>query len=145
MDDVRGFETYLAAAGAQAVELIIRFLKEVTALNPHLFTEAHLTRAEFLVSVDILRDNSLAFAFVIGNNEFDGIKNSAYTGCCLFEVLADDVFQESLVDHSLHLGITNLIHEGTDGLRGITATTQAAYSRHTRIIPSGYKTFLDEL
>ena len=97
------------------------------------------------MSVDILCDDRLAFAFVIGDHQLHRIKDSAYTRSRLFEVFANGVLQQTLVDHTFHFRVTDLVHECADGLRGITAATQTAYRRHTRVIPSGYQTFFDEL
>ena len=50
-----------------------------------------------------------------------------------------------MVNHALYFGITDLVHERANRLRGVTATTQTANGRHTRVVPSGNKTFFDEL
>ena len=97
------------------------------------------------MTIDVLCNECLAFALIVGDDEFDGIEDSAYTRSGLFEVLADSVLKQTLVDHAFHFGVTDLIHEGTNRLRRISATTETTDGRHTRIIPSSNKTFLDKL
>ena len=97
------------------------------------------------MSVDVLCDNRLAFPFVVGNDQFDGIEDRTYARSGLFQIFANRMLQQTLVDHSFHFGVTDLIHESADRLRGVTATTQTADGRHTRVIPTGYKTFFDQL
>ena len=97
------------------------------------------------MTVDILCRERLAFTFVIGDDELHGVEDGANARSGLLEVLADNVLQQSLVDHSLHLGITDTIHEIADGLRCVTAAAQTANGRHTRIVPTGYEALLHQL
>ena len=145
LNDVRGFETYFTSARGETIEFIIGVFQEVSALDPEFASELHLTGAEFRVTVNVLCDEGFAFALIIGDDEFNGIKYSAYARSCLFEVLADGVLKQTLVDHAFHFGVTDLIHEGTNRLRRVSATAETTDGRHTRIIPASNKTFLDKL
>ena len=55
------------------------------------------------------------------------------------------MLEQALVNHSLNLGVADLIHELADGGRSISASAQTADGRHTRVVPTGYQAFLDEL
>ena len=85
MDDIRGFESHFASARAETIELVVRLLEEVAALDPQFAPECHLACAEFGMSVDVLGYQCLSLAFgIIGNKQFDRIEDSAYARCSFF-------------------------------------------------------------
>ena len=55
------------------------------------------------------------------------------------------MLEQAEVNHTLYLGIANLIDKCTNSLWGITTTTKTTYSRHTRIVPTANESLLDEL
>ena len=111
LDDIRRFETHLTPARAETEEVLVRLLEEVAALDIEFAGELHLARTEFGVSVNVLRSDGLAVALIVGDNEFHGVEDSADTGSGLFEALAHGVFEETDINHSLHLGVSDTVDE----------------------------------
>ena len=98
------------------------------------------------MSVDVFGYQCLSPAFgIIGDNQFDRIEDCAHARCCLLQILANRMLEQALVNHSLNLGVADLIHELADGGSGVSASAQTADGRHTRVVPTGYQAFLDEL
>ena len=111
LDDIRRFEAHLTPARTETEEILVRLLEEVAALDIEFAGELHLARAEFGVSVDVLCGDSLAVSLVVGDNEFHGGEDGADTRCGLFEALADGMLQQTDINHSLHLGVTDTVDE----------------------------------
>ena len=55
------------------------------------------------------------------------------------------MLEQAEVNHTLYLGVTNLVNERTNRLRGITTTAQTAYGRHTWVIPTAYQSLFHQL
>lgn len=64
-------------------------------------------------------------------------------GPCV-KILAHTPFQKLDVHHLVTLRDSDLLAEHLEGLGGVATAAHSAESRHTRIVPSGDKAFLDE-
>ena len=113
LNDIGVLQTNLASARAETEEVLRRIFHEVTALDPQFFAKQHLTRTEGLNAVDILGSNGLG-AFVVVQHQSNRVEDSADAGSGFLEVLTNGMLEQAEVDHAFHLGVTNLVYEGTD-------------------------------
>ena len=111
LDDIRRLETHLTPARAETEEVLVRLLEEVATLDIEFAGELHLARTEFGMPVDVLRSDGLAVALIVGDSQFHGGEDSADTRSRLFQALAHGVFEETDINHSLHLGVSDTVDE----------------------------------
>ena len=81
---------------------------------------------------------------IIGDNEFHRVENSTDT-CGLFvQVFTHTGLQESHIVEGIKLGISDRVNEHTYTFRAVATATHTAECRHTWVIPTIYKVFVDQ-
>ncbi len=127
------------SARSQTEELLWRILHEVVAFYIDLSGERHLASASRRVLGVILRLKLLYLPLrVVGDHDLERPEHDHCSQSPLVEVLAQAVLQESIVDHAVGFGDSNSFAKRPDRLRSVTPPSQAAQSRHARIVPSAH-------
>ena len=137
-----------AALGAFRIEPFIlgngRF-EEVLRLDPQLAREADLSRSGVRIVGIILNVELLALPLgVVRYRELHGAQNGHRALSVIVQILAQAVLKEGKLNGARNLCNADPLAEIADGCRSVAAAAQTAQSRHTRIVPAGDKTFLNE-
>ena len=144
LDDICILQTNLLTR-TKTEELLWGILHEVVTLYPKVAREGYLVSSAILVLWIIYSRKLLCLAFrIVGNDELDRINNSTYTSCTSVKILTDSAFHKSHLVKGIKCSIAYLINKLQNSLWRVASATEAAYCRHTRIIPTGNNTFLHE-
>ena len=115
-NDIGVLQTHLFAR-CQTLELLLSHLHEVVALNPELTTESDGMCAVSLVFGVVDGYQFLGFPLrIVGEHQFNRIKNCTDTTSFLVEVFADGGFQQCEVVQSVKLCVSDGIDEVADAL-----------------------------
>ena len=143
--EVSAHETHLVAR--EHAEIFPgRLLHEVLPLDVHLAAKGHQTAAELRVLQVIgdLKLLHLALGIVV-DHQLHRVQNRHHSGLFQLQILADAVFQHSVVHGAVGLGNAHQVHEHADGLRRVAPSAQGRDGNQTRIVPAVHDLVLHQL
>ena len=85
--------------------------------------------------VDRLEFFDLAF-WIVRQCDFDWVEDCHVSGSCFIEMLADGIFQNQNVDHTVETSHSDRLTKIAERLRSVSSTSISADGRHAWIVPS---------
>ena len=124
-------------------ELFRSILHEILTFDPKFTREGYAMRSVGFVLRIIDSFHFFRKSFrIVGNNKFNRIEHGRHTQGASIKILTGSCFKKRIIVKSIKLCIPYHVYKLANGLRRISTATQAAYCRHTRVIPTFYKFFL---